>query len=59
MRYIVLPSTFQTMYKCDDCGKLATRVYSVIIDEVHPSFSTPGERNIITLTSVGIEPATT
>ena len=25
------------MYECDDCGKLATRVYSIIIDDVYPS----------------------
>ena len=43
------------MFKCNDCGNIATRVYSVFIesDEVLPSFSTPGERKIISLSSVG------
>ena len=31
---------------------------NLFIDEVLPSLSTPGERKIITLTSVGFEPAT-
>ena len=56
--YIFHYAMFPYLYKCDDCGKLATRVNSIIIDDVHPSLSTPRERKIITLTSVGIEPAT-
>ena len=30
----------------------------MFIDEVRPSFATPGERKIITLTLVGLKPAT-
>ena len=41
-----------------DCEKLATRVYSIIIDEVHPSLTIRRERKIIPLTLVGIEPVT-
>ena len=36
-------------------GVLQLRYIQCLIDEVLPSFSTPGERKIITLTSVGFE----
>ena len=45
------------IYKCNNCGNIATWIYSILIDEVLPSFATPGERKIITLALVGFEPA--
>ena len=44
----------RTEYMNIHTPSVATRVYSIFIDEVLPSFSTPGERKIITLASVGI-----
>ena len=40
-------TTIFKIFKCNDCGNIATRVYSMFIDEVLPSFSTLGERKII------------
>ena len=33
-------TTIFKIFKCNDCGNIATRVYSMFIDEVLPSFST-------------------
>ena len=30
-------------YKCNDCGNIATRIYSIFIDEVPPSFCHTGK----------------